>query len=98
MKRQATMTDPKPVSPPPSECAATYPEHSCYWWNCTHYVSAPEYTASQCGVCGKITGFKWRKKRKRLVSLFTSAPLFRKEIAWWFWHTWWRLLSLWRSE
>jgi hypothetical protein len=69
----------------------SWPEHSCYEWNRQHYVSTPEYWASVCGTCGHITGFMWRDKWKRIVSLFTSEVLLRKEIAWWFKTHWWKL-------
>ena len=56
------------------EVAQSWPEHSCYEWNRQHYVSTPEYLATQCGTCGHITGFKWRRWWPRIVSLFTSVP------------------------
>jgi len=65
-----------------NECgqAATYPEHSCYDWNVQHYCSSPEYLSSECGVCGRITGFMWRKWWRRLFSLFSSEPVRRSEV------------------
>ena len=55
--------------------AKTWPEHSCYEWNRQHYHMTPEYTSSECGTCGHITGFKWRSPWRRIVSLFTSNPI-----------------------
>lgn len=49
--------------------------HDCLAWNATHYILKPDYTASACGHCGTITGFRWRSWRKRLWSLFSSDPL-----------------------
>lgn len=60
--------------------AQTYPEHSCYEWNRQHYISTPEYLSTQCGTCGHITGFKWRRPWRRFVSLFTSEALLRTEL------------------
>lgn len=57
---------------PPNHQAAAYMEHDCLAWNTTHYVSSPNYHASVCGVCNKITGFRWRKIWPRIRSLFTS--------------------------
>ena len=73
---------------PMNQCAQAYPEHSCYEWNRQHYISTPDYQASQCGTCGHITGFKWRKLWRRIVSLFTPEPTLRKEVKfvarnWW---------------
>jgi hypothetical protein len=59
--------------------AATHPKHCCYAWNLQHFVSTPEYLSSECGVCGRITGFKWRKIWRRLLSLLTSEPHYRED-------------------
>lgn len=73
--------------------AQTYPEHSCYEWNRQHYVSTPEYFATECGTCGHITGFKWRRPWRRFVSLFTSDPIkYASEIRFWLEREW----RLWR--
>lgn len=61
-----------------SQSAREWPEHSCYEWNRQHYISTPEYLASKCGTCGHITGFMWRKRWRRIVSLFTAEPMLRK--------------------
>lgn len=55
-------------------CASTYPLHDCFVWNRKHYRLTPDYVLSQCGTCGRITGFRWRSWRLRLRSLFTSEP------------------------
>lgn len=52
--------------------AAAYPNHDCYQWNHQHYLIRPEYVARQCGTCEAITGFRWRSKWRRILSLFTS--------------------------
>lgn len=54
--------------------AATYRPHDCYLWNAQHTHITPEYISNECGVCGKVTGFMWRKWSKRIRSLFTSEP------------------------
>ena len=72
---------------------ATYPEHLCTAWNTTHYLSAPEYTASQCGICGRITGFRWRRWHMRLFGLFSSQAISRNHFlsdVWWTFKLWWR--------
>ncbi len=68
---------------PENIAAQAYPEHSCYEWNHQHYLSRPEYLASQCGVCGRITGFMWRKKWRRIVSCFTPEQTLGKGIKYW---------------
>jgi hypothetical protein len=57
-----------------NQCAASYAPHDCYLWNHQHTHITPEYISNACGVCGKITGFMWRKWSKRILSLFTSEP------------------------
>lgn len=49
----------------PPQAARAWPEHSCYKWNHQHYISTPDYTATQCGLCGRITDFKWRSRWRR---------------------------------
>ncbi len=73
-------------TPYKEQATRAWPEHSCYDWNRQHYLSTPEYLASQCGTCGHITGFRWRKPRRRLVSLFTSEPTLRKAARFMAWH------------
>jgi hypothetical protein len=51
---------------------ASDPEHDCYLWNHQITHCTPEYVSNECGMCGKITGFRWRKWSKRIRSLFTS--------------------------
>jgi hypothetical protein len=63
-----------------ADAAQAYPAHSCYEWNRQVYHCTPEYTSAECGTCGKITGFKWRRPWRRIVSLFTDEPLLRKEV------------------
>jgi hypothetical protein len=65
-----------------SQCAKTWPEHSCYEWNRAQYVSSPEYLSTVCGTCGRIIGFKWRRPWRRFVSLFTSDAMLRTEVKW----------------
>ena len=62
------------------QAAQTYPEHSCYEWNRRHSLCTPEYIACQCGTCGRITGFMWRKRWRRIVSLFTPEAMLRDEV------------------
>jgi hypothetical protein len=64
------------------QAAQTYPKHSCYEWNRQHYISTPEYLASQCGTCGHITGFMWRNRWRRVVGLFTSETLLWTAVKW----------------
>jgi len=58
--------------------AAMIAPHDCYAWQRQHYLSTPEYHATMCGSCGRITGFKWRKIWPRIRSLFTSVPVTAK--------------------
>src|SRR5271154_1116595 len=68
-----------------SEQAGTqsYPEHSCYEWNRQISHCTPEYISHECGTCGRITGFMWRKGWRRIVSLFTAETLLRTELRFW---------------
>ena len=59
----------------PAVGVAAYPEHDCFAWQRQHYHMHPDYVSSECGTCGRITGFKWRKIWPRIRSLFTSEPL-----------------------
>ena len=70
---------------PEHTAAASWPEHSCYEWNRQHYLITPEYLASQCGTCGRITGFKWRKLWRRIFSLFSAEPILRSEVKFMLW-------------
>jgi hypothetical protein len=55
--------------------AATYPKHNCFAWNVQHYHSRPDCVYSCCGICGRITGFRWRKMWHRIRSLFTDKQI-----------------------
>jgi hypothetical protein len=59
---------------PQQEQAQAYPPHDCLAWQRQHYCSRPEYKSTECGTCGRVTGFQWRNWRKRIRSLFTSLP------------------------
>jgi len=48
----------------------SWPEHDCYAWNVQHHHSQRDATYSTCGTCGRVTGFRWRSLRRRLVSFF----------------------------
>lgn len=52
--------------------ASTYPQHDCFARNQQHYLLTPDYHATECGMCGRITGFRWRRLSLRIRSLFTS--------------------------
>lgn len=69
----------KPLSVNPYGAARAYPEHDCYAWNVQHYISRTDYHASQCGLCGTITGFKWHKLWRRIFSLFSSEPQWKTD-------------------
>lgn len=56
-------------------CAAAYPEHDCFAWQRQCYCSDLLSQHSECGTCGRITGFRWKKVWPRIRSLFTSEPL-----------------------
>jgi predicted deacetylase len=57
-----------------NEACAAWPEHDCYAWNVQHYHSSPTYQMATCGVCNRVTGFRWRSWWMRLRSLFTGNP------------------------
>jgi hypothetical protein len=53
--------------------AYTHPEHDCYAWQAQTHTLSREYTLSECSICRRITGFRWRKWHRRLISLFTDS-------------------------
>lgn len=57
------------------QAARAYPEHNCFMWSVQRYYSNRLATYAKCGICGLITGFRWRSRWHRLRSLFTDAPL-----------------------
>jgi hypothetical protein len=65
---------PQATSGPDYGCGSTYKPHDCYAWQRAHYVSTPLYTATVCGTCDKIIGFRWRNWKDRIWSLFSSEP------------------------
>jgi hypothetical protein len=79
------MTGEEGKAPPKEEysAVASWPEHSCYEWNRQVSHVTPEYVSRECGTCGHITGFMWRKRWRRIVSLFTAEALLRTELRWW---------------
>jgi hypothetical protein len=75
------MNDENKVSPEQvqmSGAVRSWPEHDCYAWNVQVYCSRPEYLCSECGVCRSVTGFRWRKWWRRLFSVFSAEPHFKR--------------------
>jgi hypothetical protein len=75
--RDVIFDEPYPIAHDPYPVAETYRQHDCYAWNVQMYQSRPEYLSSCCCVCGKITGFRWRKWWRRIYSLFSGEPHIR---------------------
>jgi predicted deacetylase len=57
-----------------NQATKAYAEHDCRAWNLQHYYSSPDYQMAQCGVCHRVTGFRWRSWWMRIRSLFTDQP------------------------
>ena len=63
---------------PADQQACTYLPHDCYAWNAQVYCCSPTYQMSECRVCKRVTGFRWRSWWLRIRSLFTSEPTITK--------------------
>ena len=61
-----------------NQASRAHAEHDCHAWNIQHYYSSPSYQMAQCGVCGQVTGFRWRSWWMRVRSLFTDNPMLTK--------------------
>ncbi len=53
--------------------AKTWPEHDCHAWNVQHWHTQADANWSSCGTCGRITGFRWKSLRRRLVSFLLGS-------------------------
>lgn len=61
-----------------SSQASTYPEHNCYAWNHQHWHNQSDAIYQTCGICNKITHFRWKSIWTHLRFIFwDSVSTFR---------------------
>ena len=65
---------------PANHPSASYIPHDCHAWNIQHYHSSPDYSMATCGMCKRVTGFRWRSWWMRIRGLFTAEPILTKVI------------------
>lgn len=55
--------------------AKTWPEHDCYAWQVQHWHNQSDATYSACGTCGRITGFRWKSIKRRMISFLLGTAV-----------------------